>query len=97
MTTFALTVVSATEPPRVETIVSVDVPSVEGRRTILAGHAPLVCALGAGDVRLVLADGTSRTITLKDGVLTVAPDKTTLLITDSQHHISGGVLVCTSK
>ena len=52
---------------------------VEGDLAILAGHIPFITALQPCDCKVVLEDGTEKLGTADGGLLTVTPEKVTLL------------------
>ncbi|HEX2999936.1 MAG TPA: ATP synthase F1 subunit epsilon [Armatimonadota bacterium] len=62
-----------------EDIVSLVVPGVEGSLGVLAGHAPLMTELRAGDVWMRRADGTAQTLWIGGGFMEVARDHAVIL------------------
>jgi F-type H+-transporting ATPase subunit epsilon len=62
-------------------VTSVNVPGVEGRFGILKGHAPIVAALGKGEVRFQLTKGEKRAIQIEQGFIEVLRDEISLLVT----------------
>ena len=61
-------------------IQSVKVPGVTGQFEILAHHAPLVSALGDGNVRIRKSDGTDMSFRIKKGFIEVLYNKISLLV-----------------
>ena len=57
-----------------EEIVAVEAPGAAGCLAILAGHAPIVVGLEAGEVRVVGSDGAPSVWKIGGGTLEVAPD-----------------------
>lgn len=53
--------------------------TVEGEIGILPGHEPILAILGAGEVRITLADGSVVTAMAEDGFLSVAHDVVTVV------------------
>lgn len=62
-------------------VTSVNLPGVEGRFEILKGHAPIVAALGKGEVRYQLSKGEKRSIRIEQGFIEVLRDDISLLVT----------------
>ena len=60
---------------------SINVPGVEGRFGVLKGHAPIVAALGKGEVRYTLTKGEKRTLQIEQGFIEVLRDDISLLVT----------------
>ena len=52
---------------------------VEGDLAVLAGHIPFITAVGAGDCRITLSDGTEQIGHTDGGLLTVEQNNVTLL------------------
>lgn len=63
------------------TINSVKVPGVGGQFQILRGHAPLVSALGAGEVSITKKDGSKMSFGIDKGFVEVLRDEISLLVT----------------
>ena len=61
-------------------ITSVKVPGVSGQFEILSNHAPLVSALGNGEVRILKKDGEKFSFTIEKGFLEVLDNKVSLLV-----------------
>ena len=61
-------------------ITSVKVPGISGQFEILKGHAPLVSALGSGEVRLVKQGGDRMTFKIEKGFVEVLRNKVSLLV-----------------
>jgi F-type H+-transporting ATPase subunit epsilon len=55
------------------------VPGMEGRFTVLPGHAPVISALRPGIVELTLADGQTARVLVKGGFVEVDAATVTLL------------------
>ena len=55
------------------------VRGTEGELAVMAGHAPFVTALVAGDCRVIFADDTEKNARVEGGLLSVAKDKVTVL------------------
>ncbi|MEO7350203.1 MAG: F0F1 ATP synthase subunit epsilon [Terrimesophilobacter sp.] len=53
--------------------------TVEGEIGILPGHEPIMAILGAGEVRITLADGSVVKAMAEDGFLSVAHDVVTVV------------------
>ena len=62
-------------------VTSVNVPAVDGRVEVLKGHAPIVAALGKGEVRYKLSKGEKRSIQIEQGFIEVLRDEVSLLVT----------------
>lgn len=62
-------------------ITSVNVPAIDGRFEVLKGHAPIVAALGKGEVRYQLSKGEKRSIRIEQGFIEVLRDEVSLLVT----------------
>jgi F-type H+-transporting ATPase subunit epsilon len=61
-------------------ITSVKVPGVGGQFEVLNNHAPIVSALGAGDIRIIEKGGTSRTFKITQGFIEVLRNEVALLV-----------------
>jgi len=61
-------------------ITMVTVPGVEGDFGVLAGHAPFISTLKAGEVVVNLENGKEERIAIESGVAEVTPERCTLLI-----------------
>jgi len=61
-------------------VVSVDVPAVEGRLTVLARHEPLVCSVLEGSVKIRAASGEYETWDVMPGVMQVGRDGVELVV-----------------
>ncbi len=61
-------------------ITSVKVPGVGGQFEVLKNHAPLVSALGAGNVRLKMEGGQNRTFSIEKGFIEVLNNNISLLV-----------------
>ena len=60
---------------------SVKVPGVGGQFQILRGHAPLVSALGEGEVSIVKSDGQKMAFGINQGFVEVLRNEISLLVT----------------
>jgi F-type H+-transporting ATPase subunit epsilon len=61
-------------------IQSVKVPGTTGQFEILNGHAPIVAALGKGEVRILDENGSKSTFNIKKGFIEVINNEVSLLI-----------------
>lgn len=62
-------------------VVSVSFPGAEGRFEVCTGHAPLIAALKAGDIRYVTKPGeATRTLSMAGGFAEVRDDRITACI-----------------
>ena len=61
-------------------VTSVNVPAIGGRFEVLHGHAPIVAALGNGEVRYQLAKGEKRSIKIEQGFIEVLRNEVSLLV-----------------
>jgi F-type H+-transporting ATPase subunit epsilon len=59
---------------------SVNVPAIDGRFEVLNGHAPIVAALGKGEVRYTLSKGEKRSIRIEQGFIEVLRNEVSLLV-----------------
>lgn len=76
-------VLSAADGKRWEKQVSsVTLPGVKGSLGILAGHAPMLCALEAGVMGCRSEDGQVQRLRISEGVASVADNEVTLLLED---------------
>ena len=62
-------------------VTSVNVPAVDGRFEVLKGHAPIVAALGKGEVRFQLSKGEKRSLKIETGYIEVLRNEVSLLVT----------------
>jgi F-type H+-transporting ATPase subunit epsilon len=62
-------------------IKSVNVPAIDGRFEVLKGHAPIVAALGKGEVRYQLAKGDKKSLRIENGFIEVLRNEVSLLVT----------------
>lgn len=60
---------------------AVKVPGSGGQFEILNNHAPIVSALSAGEVRIKIESGATKTFTINNGFVEVLQNKVSLLIT----------------
>ncbi len=63
------------------TVTSVNVPAIGGRFEVLKGHAPIVAALGKGEVRFQLSKGEKKSIRIEQGFIEVLRNEISLLVT----------------
>ena len=56
-------------------VVSVELPGMMGRFTVLKGHAPLLTALQRGEIIYKTADGTANSIALLNGFVEIADNR----------------------
>jgi F-type H+-transporting ATPase subunit epsilon len=61
-------------------ITSVKVPGISGQFEILNNHAPIVAALGQGDVRILDAKGDKKIFNIKKGFIEVLKNEVSLLV-----------------
>jgi len=61
-------------------VTTVNVPAIGGRFEVLKGHAPIVAALGPGEVRYQLAKGEKRSIKIEQGFIEVLRNEVSLLV-----------------
>jgi F-type H+-transporting ATPase subunit epsilon len=61
-------------------VTSVNVPAIGGRFQVLKGHAPIVAALGQGEVHFQLAKGEKRSIKIEQGFIEVLRNEVSLLV-----------------
>jgi len=61
-------------------ISSVKVPGVNGQFEILNGHAPIVAALGSGEVRILNDSGVKTILNIEKGFIEVINNEVSLLI-----------------
>lgn len=62
-------------------IQSVKVPGTNGSFEILNNHAPIVAALGKGEVRIQDASGAKKTYIIQKGFIEVLKNEVSLLVT----------------
>lgn len=62
-------------------VTSVNLPGLNGRFEVLDDHAPIVAALGTGEVRFKLAGGEQRVIAIQQGFVEVLRNEVSLLVT----------------
>jgi len=60
---------------------SVNVPALDGRFEVLNNHAPIVAALGKGEVRYQLAKGEKKSLQIENGYIEVLRNEVSLLVT----------------
>lgn len=61
-------------------VTSVNVPAIGGRFEVLNGHAPVVAAIGNGEIRYQLAEGEKRAINVDQGFIEVLQNEVSLLV-----------------
>ena len=79
MNTFTLTVATPDGNRFCDEAVGLFVRGTEGDLAVLAGHTPFITAVQAGECRIELPDDTERTAQVDGGLLTVSPERVTLL------------------
>ncbi|HEX5111644.1 MAG TPA: F0F1 ATP synthase subunit epsilon [Saprospiraceae bacterium] len=60
---------------------SVNVPALDGRFEVLNNHAPIVAALGKGEVRYQLTKGEKKSLRIENGYIEVLRNEVSLLVT----------------
>ena len=60
---------------------SVNVPAIDGRFEVLNNHAPIVAALGKGEVRYQLTKGEKKSLQIENGYIEVLRNEVSLLVT----------------
>ncbi len=55
-------------------------PGVAGRFTVLPGHAPIISALEAGEIRIVEAGGVERRLGIREGFVHVLHNRVQALV-----------------
>lgn len=61
-------------------ITSVKVPGINGQFEILNNHAPIVAALGKGEVRILDIKGEKKTFKIQKGFIEVLKNEVSLLV-----------------
>lgn len=61
-------------------VTSVKVPGIAGQFEILRNHAPIVAALGEGDIRVINAQGEKQVYSIKKGFVEVLRNEVSLLV-----------------
>jgi F-type H+-transporting ATPase subunit epsilon len=61
-------------------IASVKVPGISGQFEVLKNHAPIVAALGQGDVRITDEKGEKKIFSIKKGFIEVLKNEVSLLV-----------------
>lgn len=61
-------------------VTSVNVPAIGGRFEVLDNHAPIVAALGEGEVRYQTAQGTKGSLIIEKGFIEVLHNEVSLLV-----------------
>lgn len=59
---------------------SVKVPGITGQFEILKNHAPIVAALGQGEVRIIDGKGEKKVFSIKKGFIEVLKNEISLLV-----------------
>jgi F-type H+-transporting ATPase subunit epsilon len=67
-----------------QTVDAVEVPGKNGYFEVLYGHAPLLSALGAGEVRLHGGEGGDQRYSVARGFVEVLPERVTILAETAQ-------------
>ncbi len=60
-------------------VISITAPSEYGSFQVLKDHAPMLSALGEGEIKLVLANKEEQTFNVKEGFFEVSDNKVILL------------------
>jgi F-type H+-transporting ATPase subunit epsilon len=68
----------------------VSVPAADGDLGILPGHTPVLAVLRSGAVRITDLDGSSRSVRVDEGFLSVDSDRVTVVVKSAQEITSGG-------
>ena len=84
MNTFKLEIVTPDGSIPVRDVLALDVPAEEGRLTVLADHAPLVCWVTDGTAGITDSEGSEENWTIRRGTLRVTPDLVTLLVQSAE-------------
>ena len=79
MNTFMLSVTSPEGKMFSGEVQMITARGVEGDLAILAGHVPFITAIKPCDCKIVLEDGSEKLGAADGGILTVSPEKVTLL------------------
>lgn len=61
-------------------VTSVKVPGLKGQFEVLNNHAPIVAALGEGEVRILDTKGEKSTFTIQKGFIEVLKNEVSLLV-----------------
>jgi len=61
-------------------ITSVKVPGISGQFEILKGHAPIVSALGKGEIRIIDQSGNNSVYNIEKGFVEVLNEEVSLLV-----------------
>lgn len=61
-------------------VTSVKVPGLKGQFEVLNNHAPIVAALGEGEVRILDSKGEKSTFTIQKGFIEVLKNEVSLLV-----------------
>lgn len=68
----------------------VSAPAADGDIGILPGHTPLLAILREGDVRVTAVDGSSVTVKVDEGFLSVDGDAVTVVVRTAQEVAGAG-------
>jgi F-type H+-transporting ATPase subunit epsilon len=82
--TFPLDIVTPERTILSETVTSLQLPAADGSLGILAGHAPLVAALGAGECVVRTASGAEETLAIAGGFVEVTRQRVTVLADNAE-------------
>ena len=77
--TFPLSIVTPERTILSESVISIQLPAADGSLGILAGHAPLVAALGAGECVVLTAAGAREALAIAGGFVEVTRRRVTVL------------------
>jgi F-type H+-transporting ATPase subunit epsilon len=78
-TSFGIEILTREKTALQDDVTEVIAPGTEGYLGVWAGHAPLITALGVGQVHLTLADGSKAVLAVAGGFMEVLPEKTVIL------------------
>ena len=79
-----LCIVTADKTVFDEKVSYVNLPTDFGSLGILSGHAPMLCALGEGNVKCNYAEGGGMLIRVSKGIAEVSDNTVTLMVTEAQ-------------
>ena len=79
-----LSVVSPTSTVIDTMVSSLRIPTDFGSVGILSGHAPMVCSMEAGIVRVKYGDGLSASVRVSKGIANISDNEATLLVSEAE-------------
>jgi F-type H+-transporting ATPase subunit epsilon len=85
MSTFHLRLVTPDRPLFEGEVKQVTLPTINGEITVLPHHVPLVTPVGAGELRVILADDSISPWVVSGGVAQVSPDGVVVLAEAGEH------------